>query len=144
MPNCYAAVLKRKQFIIDTAAYKLEPKEKPYVAREKKVDTGHNWATCNGQAGTTDKFETVKMSLTALFGKHDMRVVECKEIFDKASRAGKNQYRVVFELIDGFNKQARPLQDQELDPHLGCRSQHQVPHGLPQTSPCHRRRNREG
>ena len=107
MPNCYAAVLKRKEFIIvrtETAAYKLVPKEEPYIAREKKVDTGHNWASCNGQAGTTDKFETVKMSLTALFGKHDMRVVECKEIFDKESGAGKNQYRVAFELIDSFNK----------------------------------------
>ena len=75
MPNCYAVVLKRKQFIVartDTAAYKLEPKEEPYIAREKKVDTGHNWATCNGQAGTTDKFETVKMSLTALFGKNNI------------------------------------------------------------------------
>ena len=107
MPKCYATVLQTKAFIIartEGATYKLEPKEAPYIQREKKIDTGFNWATCTAMAGTTDKFESIKMKLTAIFGKHNMHVVDCKEIFDKEMGGAKNQYRVAFELQDGFDK----------------------------------------
>jgi hypothetical protein len=107
MPTCYATILKTKDFIIartEMAIYKLGPKDDPYIAREKKVDTGHNWATCNAQAGTTDKPEDVKRSLTATFAKFNLRTVDFRALLDKETGVFKNQYRIAFEILDGFDK----------------------------------------
>ena len=124
MPTCYANIIQRKVHIIarlENTIYKLEPKPDPYVAREKNIDTGVNWATCVAQAGTIDKLDAIETAIKTIFAKQRMRVVgEVKPLWDKEFGAGSNKYRAAFEILDGWDKlTVHKIRDSKLPSNAG-------------------------